>query len=167
MVAIAALHPTDASLEVTWTDGVVSRYPWLWLRDHAHDGDTLHPVTQQRQLFTAAVPKGLRGLSYDVVGDGLEVTWDVLEPMSRLPVAFLAQYRHPRVARAAVDVPVTLWNGASLTTPFRAVRGGHERRRRRGAVAGPNPAVRVLHRHRYAAHRHGHGSAVAPRRLYP
>lgn len=117
MVAIAALHPTDTSLEVTWSDGVVTRYPWLWLRDHAHDDETLHPVTQQRQLFTAAVPKGMRGLSYEVVGDALEITWDVLEPMSRLPVAFLSKYRYPRVARATVDVPVTLWNGASLTTP--------------------------------------------------
>lgn len=117
MVAIAALHPTDTSLEVTWSDGVVSRYPWLWLRDHAHDDDTLHPVTQQRQLFTAAVPRGMRGLSYEVTDDVLEVTWDVLEPMSRLPVDFLVKYRHPRVARAAVDVPITLWNGSSLTTP--------------------------------------------------
>ena len=117
MVAIAALHPTDISLEVTWADGVTSRFPWLWLRDHAHDDDTLHPVTQQRQLFTATVPKGLRGLSTEVVGDTLEVTWDVLEPMSRLPVEFLAKYRHPRVARAAIDVPVTLWNGQSITTP--------------------------------------------------
>lgn len=117
MVAIAELQSSDTSLVVVWSDGVTTRYPWLWLRDHAHDAETLHPDTQQRQLFTAAVPKGLRGLSFEVVGDSLEVTWDVLEPMSRLPVAFLAKYRLPRVARAAVDVPVTVWNASSLTTP--------------------------------------------------
>ncbi len=114
---IASMHPTDVSLEVTWSDGVISRFPWLWLRDHAHDDDTMHPVTQQRQLFTARVPRGLRGSAYEVVGDVLEVTWDVLEPVSRLPVDFLAAFRHPRVARAAIDLPVTLWNASSLATP--------------------------------------------------
>lgn len=117
MVAVASLQSTDTSLEVHWADGVVTRYPWLWLRDHAHDDDTMHPVTQQRQLFTAAVPRGLCGLKTELVGDVLEVTWDVLEPVSRLPLAFLARHRHPRVARAAVDVPVTLWNASSIRTP--------------------------------------------------
>lgn len=117
MVAIASFHPADLSLEVTWSDGVVSCYPWIWLRDHAHDADTLHPVTGQRQLFTARVPRGLRGLSCDLVGESLEITWDVLEPPSRLPVSFLLAHRHPRPARAAADVPVTLWNAASVTTP--------------------------------------------------
>ncbi|HAN34429.1 MAG TPA: trimethyllysine dioxygenase [Acidimicrobiaceae bacterium] len=117
MASIASLRHDDASLEVTWADGVVSRYPWLWLRDHAHDDDTMHPVTQQRQLFTARVPAGLQGLSTEIVDGELRVTWDMLEPPSALPVAFLATYRHPRVARVAVEVPVTLWNAASLITP--------------------------------------------------
>jgi trimethyllysine dioxygenase len=116
MATIVALLPGDVSLEVTWSDGVATRYPWLWLRDHAHDPDTLHPVTQQRQLFTARVPRGLRGLSCEVVGDDLAVTWDVLEPASVLPVAFLSRHRHPRVARVGLDVPVTLWN-SSVATP--------------------------------------------------
>ncbi len=117
MATIASLRHDDASLEVTWSDGVVTRYPWLWLRDHAHDDETMHPVTQQRQLFTARVPRGIKGLSTDLVDGRLEVTWDILEPVSVLPVSFLAAYRYPRVPRVTVDVPVTLWNGGSLTTP--------------------------------------------------
>lgn len=117
MATIASLQHDDDSLEVTWSDGVVTRYPWLWLRDHAHDDDTMHPVTQQRQLFTARVPRALRGLSTDLVDGALHVTWDMLEPTSVLPLAFLQKYRFPRAARVAVDVPVTLWNAASLTTP--------------------------------------------------
>ena len=117
MATIGSLRHDDASLEVTWTDGVVTRYPWLWLRDHAHDAETMHPVTQQRQLFTAQVPAALKGLSTDIVDGTLCVTWDMLEPMSVLPVSFLAEYRHPRTARVAVEVPVTLWAGSSLVTP--------------------------------------------------
>lgn len=114
---IVAINPTDVSLEVSWSDGMVTRYPWIWLRDHAHDEGSLHPVTQQRQVFTARLPRTLRALESVFDGDELVITWDVLEPESRLPVSFLEKYRHPRVARAAVDVPVTLWNGATLTTP--------------------------------------------------
>ncbi|MDO8361873.1 MAG: trimethyllysine dioxygenase [Actinomycetota bacterium] len=117
MSTIAALHHHDNSLEVVWADGVVSKYPWLWLRDHAHDTETMHPVTQQRQLFTARVPRALRGLSTEVVDGSLQITWDMLEPQSALPVEFLAKFRHPRVARVAVELPVTLWNAASLATP--------------------------------------------------
>ncbi|HAP76358.1 MAG TPA: trimethyllysine dioxygenase [Acidimicrobiaceae bacterium] len=117
MPSIASCDSTDTSLVVNWSDGVVTRYPWLWLRDHAHDDDTLHPVTQQRQLFTARVPRGLRGLSVDLDGSDLSITWDVLEPTSRLPVTFLAQFRLPRPPRAAVETPITLWNATSITTP--------------------------------------------------
>lgn len=117
MATIASLSLAERSLEVVWTDGITSKYPWIWLRDHAHDDDTLHPTTQQRQLFTARVPRGLRGLEAKFTDDDVVVTWDVLEPDSRLPVSFLRAHRHPRVARAAVDVPVTLWSGATLQTP--------------------------------------------------
>ena len=117
MTNVASLRHHDASLEVIWSDGVTTRYPWLWLRDHAHDAHTMNATTQQRELFTARVPRDLRGLSTEVVGGDLLVTWDMLEPNSTLPMQFLEAHRHPRVARAAVDVPVTLWSAASLTTP--------------------------------------------------
>jgi trimethyllysine dioxygenase len=96
---------------------VVTRYPWLWLRDHAHDEDTMHPVTQQRQLFTAVVPRNLRGLSCSVEDGDLVVAWDVLEPPSRVPVSFLRAHRLARAARGMLDLPVTLWNASSINTP--------------------------------------------------
>mgnify|MGYP003704013247 FL=1 len=117
MSTIAELRPTDPSLEVTWSDGVVTRYPWLWLRDHSHDEGTLLRASMQRQLFTAGLPRDMRGLDVKVVDGDLLVKWDVFDVDSVLPVAFLAEHRHPRAARATVDVPVTLWNAASLTTP--------------------------------------------------
>lgn len=117
VVTITSIAPTERSLEVTWTDGLVTRYPWLWLRDHAHGDESLHPVTHQRSVFTARVPRGLRGLDARFEGDDLIVTWDVLEPESRLPVSFLRSYRQPRVPRASLDLPVTMWTGAALSPP--------------------------------------------------
>ena len=52
---IPSISLSEVSLVATWPDGAETRYPWIWLRDHAHDEDTMHPVTQQRQLFTACL----------------------------------------------------------------------------------------------------------------
>jgi trimethyllysine dioxygenase len=117
MAIIAAAEPTDRSLEVHWSDGVVTRYPWLWLRDHSHDPATLDPVTSQREVFTAELSPQLAGLDVEVGTVAVTITWDMLEPSSVLPVAFLAAHRFPRTPRAGVDVAVTLWSAGSIHTP--------------------------------------------------
>ena len=115
MARIASLQHHEQSLEVVWSDGVSTKFPWLWLRDHAHAEDALNPVTGERQLFTARVPAGLRGLSTEIHDESLSVTWDVLEPVSVLPLAFLAEHRFPRVARVAVEHPSPLgWDAVGL-----------------------------------------------------
>jgi trimethyllysine dioxygenase len=114
MGPIASLRPRTVSLEVEWTDGGVTRYPWIWLRDNAHDDDTLHPVTQQRQLYTAAVPRDVRGRAVVVRDGDVVVHWAHDEPASSLPVAFLVRHRAAQPARAAVDSAVTLWDAASI-----------------------------------------------------
>ncbi len=121
MSTIAAAQPDHRSLQVTWADGATTRYPWIWLRDHAHDAETLHPVTQQRQLYTAGVPRDLIGIAARIDEHTVVVTWsDGQTADSVLPIAFLARYREPRTARASVDVPVSLWDeeAISSTTPM-------------------------------------------------
>ena len=107
---IERLAVSDVGLDVRWDDGLASEYPWLWLRDHAHDDATLHPVTQQRQLYTAGVAPDLRGVGVQILGDDVSVTWADDTPPSRLPLEFLARFRRPRPARAAVDVERVLWD---------------------------------------------------------
>jgi trimethyllysine dioxygenase len=127
MSLIAALHHDDRSLEITWADGGSTRYPWIWLRDHAHDDETLHPTTQQRQLYTAGVSPDLRGRAVEQGEQAIVVTWnDGQTVASVLPIAFLSRYRVPSPARAAVDAPIALWNAASIaeatpTVDFAAV----------------------------------------------
>lgn len=111
MSSIASLDITDDSLVVTWNDGLASRYPWLWLRDHAHDEATLHPVTQQRQLHTAGVRRDLRGVGARVVGDtDVEIMWSDDTTASLLPISFLHTFRLP--GQAVIEVPGdrVLWN---------------------------------------------------------
>ena len=106
---------SDVSLVMTWPDGEVTKYPWIWLRDHAHDEATMHPVTQQRQLFTAAVPDDLIAASA-VVSDGfLVVSWRDGSADSVLPLAFLSRHRRPSAATARVETAVALWNAATIS----------------------------------------------------
>jgi trimethyllysine dioxygenase len=114
MATITDLEAGAASLAITWGDGVVTTYPWLWLRDHAHDEHSLHPVTMQRQLHTAAIDPAITALDAGVVGDAVSITWAGESRPSVLPVAFLARFRTPAAAAARVDAARELWDAASL-----------------------------------------------------
>ena len=116
MATIASLLLDRSSLETTWDDGTRTRYPWIWLRDHAHDAETLHPVTQQRQLFTAALPSDLEATAATLRDDDVVVSWTDTSADSVLPVAFLARYRNAEVSRAASETRVTLWDNESIRT---------------------------------------------------
>jgi trimethyllysine dioxygenase len=119
--AIERLEVSASGLDVRWDDGVASEYPWLWLRDHAHDDATMHPVTLQRQLFTAGVAPDLRGIGAQVLDDDVWVTWIGDAPPSRLPIAFLARFRQPRPARTSVDIERVLWDGALIADQWPTV----------------------------------------------
>ena len=124
--SLPSISLSDVSLVASWPDGTVTRYPWIWLRDHAHDEATMHPVTQQRQLFTAALPADLVGTSAHLRGGSLVVSWSDGSDDSILPIAFLRQHRRPHAATARVDAAVTLWDAATIAdalpmVPFDAV----------------------------------------------
>jgi trimethyllysine dioxygenase len=127
VTTIAAIAASDRMLTVRWGDGGESSYPWLWLRDH--DAATLHPVTQQRQLFTAGVASGLRGLDCSLTGDGVEITWSDGSPDSTLSTSFLDRFRTPGGSPIAVACDRVLWDGETVqaewpTVGYEAVMAG-------------------------------------------
>ncbi len=113
MATIEQIQPTDSCLHVTWDDGTESWYPWLWLRDHATDAATIHPVTQQRLLDTAALAPDLRAAA--VTADHLvaRITWRDAD-VSELPVEFLYRFRSPDSARIATTQPPVVWDNATI-----------------------------------------------------
>ena len=80
-------------LRVTWDDATTSEYPWVWVREHSHDPETFHPVTQQRSIDTAMIAPDLAAESVVVDGDTLTITWQGDEPPSSVPVEFLDRFR--------------------------------------------------------------------------
>ena len=130
MSTISALAPHDGHLSVTWSDGADSSYPWIWLRDHAHDEATLHPVTQQRQLYTASVPPTLAARQVTVTDAGVQIEWLSDDVPSVLPIPFLERFRRPSAPTSGVDEPRLLWDAASVqptpTVPYDDVMGTDE-----------------------------------------
>jgi trimethyllysine dioxygenase len=120
---ITGLVVGERSLTIRWTSGRESHYPWLWLRDHAHEPETLHPVTQQRQLFTAGLPPDLRGRAAAVVGDEVEIEWGAGR-RSRLPVTFLHRFRNPEPVVVALDREVIRWDRVMIESDWPTVEHG-------------------------------------------
>ncbi|MEP7115375.1 MAG: gamma-butyrobetaine hydroxylase-like domain-containing protein, partial [Ilumatobacteraceae bacterium] len=109
MATIDQIRPTDSCLHVTWDDGIESWYPWLWLRDHAHDPATINPITQQRQLDTASLPADLRAAAATADDGVATIMWYGDVAASEVPVEFLRRFRSPKPARIASPQPV-LWD---------------------------------------------------------
>ena len=115
MTAIRELAPGPELLDVTWDDGTSTSYLWLWLRDHSHDPETLHPVSAQRLLFTAGVPTDISAARAEVEGDELVVDW-VGGGTSRLPVGFLARYRTPDpIPTRVTGIDRVLWDSTTIS----------------------------------------------------
>jgi trimethyllysine dioxygenase len=131
VATIDVIQTTESCLHVTWDDGVESWYPWLWLRDHAHDEATMHPVTQQRQLDTASLPPGLRAASASADNGVARLTWQDDAHVTEVPVAFLRRFRMPHSAQIATVPRPVLWDAATVSqlpvrVPFNAVMSGDE-----------------------------------------
>jgi trimethyllysine dioxygenase len=115
VATIDKIRPTDSCLHVTWDDGLESWYPWLWLRDHAHDEATIHPITRQRQLETASLPADLRAASATADNGVARISWIGSAEVSEVPVDFLRTFRSPNSARIATEVQPVLWDYAAIS----------------------------------------------------
>ena len=113
MVTIERIEAADDGLHVRWADGAESQYPWLWLRDHAHDEATLNPVTQQRQLETASLRRDLRPGDATTTGDCVSIEWQA-GGRSDLPAAFLHRFRNAGPVDLGTTTDRVAWDARSI-----------------------------------------------------
>ena len=128
---------------MTWDDGATTTYPWIWLRDHAHDEETFHPVTMQRNIHTASIDPDISATEV-ALADG-ELVIDVGGgDRSRCPSHFLAQFRTPAdgldVAR---DRAAPVGRRDDRRRPSHLVRRDHEHRRGHARLADQPVHVRL------------------------
>ncbi|HEX5017391.1 MAG TPA: trimethyllysine dioxygenase [Actinomycetes bacterium] len=115
-------HKSDSSaLTVTWDDGATTTYPWIWLRDHAHDEETFHPITMQRNIHTASIDPDISATEVTIANGDVAITWSTGEH-STIPVEFLARFRTPRTASVSLGIEPVLWDadmiGTGPRTPY-------------------------------------------------
>ena len=113
MATITEYKSEPAVLTVTWDDGATTSYPWIWLRDHAHDEETFHPVTMQRNIHSASIDPALSASSVDLANGDVSIVWSD-DDRSSIPVSFLAEYRTPRVATTSLGIDQVLWDAESI-----------------------------------------------------
>jgi trimethyllysine dioxygenase len=89
---LSAATDIDDELEISWRDkAATGRFSYVWLRDHCHSKDSLHPDTLQRQVDTFAIPADIRPAKLEIVDAGrtLHIVWKHDGTTSILPAAFL------------------------------------------------------------------------------
>jgi len=113
MAMITDLSSSSAALVVTWDDGVTTTYPWIWLRDHAHDEETFHPVTMQRNIHTASIDPDISATEVALSDGDVVISWAGGDSSS-LPVHFLDQYRTPATASVSLGIEPLLWDASTI-----------------------------------------------------
>jgi trimethyllysine dioxygenase len=85
-------HFLGDEVELSWKNRPgTARFAPVWLRDHCHARESLHPDTLQRQVDTFAIPVDIAPAKLEITDGGrqLQITWRQDGVLSRLPAAFL------------------------------------------------------------------------------
>jgi trimethyllysine dioxygenase len=91
-VLLNAVKVIDGEVEVSWVDKFPpNRFSPVWLRDHCHSKESLHPETLQRQVDTFAIPVDISPAKLEIIegGGALRIVWKHDGSSSLLPAAFL------------------------------------------------------------------------------
>jgi trimethyllysine dioxygenase len=113
MATITDYKSEPAALTVTWNDGVTTTYPWIWLRDHAHDEATFHPITMQRNIHTASIARDITASEVKANDGELAIEWSTGD-RSTLPVSFLERFRTPATANVSLGIDPVLWDADTI-----------------------------------------------------
>jgi len=113
MATITDYKSQPKALTVTWDDGTTTTYPWIWLRDHAHDEATFHPITMQRNIHTASIDPGIAATSVETSNGDVAITWND-DDRSTIPVEFLARFRQPSTASVSLGIDPVRWDAATI-----------------------------------------------------
>jgi trimethyllysine dioxygenase len=91
-VLLSTATSVEDELEVSWRGKVApGRFSYVWLRDHCHSKESLHPDTLQRQVDTFTIPVDIAPAKLEVTDGGrsLRIVWKHDGTTSILPAAFL------------------------------------------------------------------------------
>ncbi|WP_136246876.1 TauD/TfdA family dioxygenase [Halomonas borealis] len=110
---------TPRLITVRWSDGRVSRYHSIWLRENAADDTTINPATRERILDLSSLPAWpeIKGAEIDAAG-ALCVDFAPEDRHLRFHPGWLRAHDYDNADDAeAALVPVTTWQGGPEAGP--------------------------------------------------
>jgi len=118
-MSIKSINSTNEGLEIFWSDGNVSCFPWFWLRDHSESTVDLHPDTKQRQIdsFSTPLDNTVNKVWLDENGHNLYVKWED-QSESCLSYGLLECMAIPTPPQSNVLQSSDLWNSPSEIKNF-------------------------------------------------
>ena len=114
-----AVSCTPRLVTVRWSDGRVSRYHGIWLRENAGDDTTVNPATRERILDLSTLPAWpeIAGAEIDAAG-ALCVDFAPEDRRLRFHPGWLRAHDYDNaVDPEAPLVPVTTWQGGPEASP--------------------------------------------------
>ncbi|CAI5759855.1 unnamed protein product [Candida verbasci] len=76
MSKIEFTTPLNDTIEVKWSDGNVSKYHNIWLRDNCHCSSCYYSITKQRLLNTSKINLHIKPKEIEIQDGRLYVIWD-------------------------------------------------------------------------------------------
>lgn len=107
-------------IRLTWTDGTVSRFHAIWLRDNALDSQTRSSVNGQRLITLDEIPAHTTVSKTTIESDELSITFSPEGRSSRFPSKWLANHRYDIYEDRQpgwTSPETTLWDNSQSVVP--------------------------------------------------
>ncbi|CBV42641.2 TauD/TfdA family dioxygenase [Halomonas elongata] len=116
---LQAVESSPRQVSVRWSDGRVSRYHSIWLRENAADDTTVNPATRERILDLSTLPAWPEIANAEIDGSGaLCIDFVPEERRLRFHPGWLRAHDYDNAADdEAPLVPVTTWRGGPGERP--------------------------------------------------
>ncbi len=106
-------------LSISWSDGRVSRYHAIWLRDNASDEENLNLATREQRSDVTALQEDIAIAAARIDASGaLNITWTIGAVRSRFHPGWLYAHDYTNARpRDPADIEPLAWNAESLPEP--------------------------------------------------
>ena len=105
-------------VRIVWSDGRVSRFHNIWLRDNCPCFDCVHQATRERTFELLSVSPGIHPVAVSIAAGGaLTVVWSEGDHASEFHPGWLRVHCCSDAARAERVVRPTLWESSTFRVP--------------------------------------------------
>jgi len=110
---IAHVARGSDQIEITWQDGHLSAFHYVWLRHNCPCEVCRHPGTDQNMNLIENIPNDNRPATLDSSSDSIEITWELDHHKTTFDAAWLRDHCYSERSRKARDHKPTLLDSNS------------------------------------------------------